>query len=160
MTQSSCNPIPHPTTHCRQEVAPFQDHTPLKQHFCIPLQDHLLHTQSTDTLPTQAPQVTSNPELWTAKQTLIHLSPHQHLALPHPQKTSTTNSTKSMSAFSNSNKNISTITTTSDRQLRPCLPISYNETLLKRIHGCPHVQNPQQHINSTTYKYIWRHMQW
>ena len=28
----------------------------------------------------------------------------------------------------------------SDRQLRPCIPISYNETVLKHLHGLPQIR--------------------
>ena len=31
----------------------------------------------------------------------------------------------------------SIVSTTSDRQWRPCAPISYNETVLKELHGQP-----------------------
>ena len=34
----------------------------------------------------------------------------------------------------------SIISTTGDRQLRPCAPISYNETVLKHLHGQPQVR--------------------
>ena len=34
----------------------------------------------------------------------------------------------------------SIVSTTSDKQLRPCAPISYNDTVLKQLHGQPQVR--------------------
>ena len=55
-----------------------------------------------------------------------HHSPHW--PPPHPAKASTSSS-------SATNSNISTTTMESDGQFWPCLPISYNEILLKKLHG-------------------------
>ena len=40
--------------------------------------------------------------------------------------------------------------TTSDRQLRPHAPISYNETVLKQLHGTTSGQNIQQLVHTTS----------
>ena len=47
-----------------------------------------------------------------------------------------------MNSSTDSDSNILTITTVSNRQLRPHLPISYNETLLKRLHSHLQVRAP------------------
>ena len=67
---------------------------------------------------------------------------------PSPPTTSTSlDSLCSLPSYTNSTdsdkestSDHSTISTTSNRQLCPQLPISYNETLLKRLPGCPQVR--------------------
>ena len=79
---------------------------------------------------------------------LLQMNPDVRPTQGTPNSTSSEDSTPSFSQISPSydteeettSDDESIVSTTSDRQLRPCAPISYNETVLKQLHGQPHVR--------------------
>ena len=82
-------------------------------------------------------------------QYLIAVNGHGNIQTPKassetpssPRSESTlTTSTYNSEEDSSSSDDESIATTMSDRQLRPRIPISYNETVLKKLHGQPQVR--------------------
>ena len=63
----------------------------------------------------------------------------RHQVAPEVNQLLTT-STYNSEEDSSSSDDESIASTMSDRQLRPQVPISYNETVLKKLHGQPHVR--------------------
>ena len=125
----SSNPFPKPYTHYSPFSGPF---SPLELSI-NQLLTHLIAMQGTpNTTPQEVNQLLAEPTSPSIRESNITSS---QVSSPTSQST--------ISSDSNSDDSIrdqSTVSSTSDPQLQSHLPINYNETLLKKLHGHPQIR--------------------